>query len=421
MLRYVRCKPPQMHQLSCAADLKLALRWAMGYFFCLNCGHYVLRPLRDELVLHYELHQLPYFFTGTFIVMVFLLPLLSRLVKEGTHWFLKASHGFFITNLICFCLFFELLEPSYYLHLAFFVWLSIFNLLSVSLFWSFMTDLLDVQQSKIFFARIALAGSLGAIVGSVIAFVWALLLPVLSLMFLAILMLLLVLRCIYYLQKPALHLTLKPTKPIVAAKPVPSSTYYLRQIALLVLLYTFLSTFLYFEQAQLLAYSQSNTPYGGLNRTAILALMALVVNGITLLIQFFLTRFILMEKGIIYALTVVPSLMIICLISLSFAPVLLVLVISQIVHKTGNYALMRPARESLFALIAPARKYKVKMWIDLVVYRGGDVLGGWIFFALLRLVGLDIETLTLLIIPIAYLWQWQSRKVGRLHERLLKP
>ncbi len=112
-------------------------------------------------------------------------------------------------------------------------------------------------------------------------------------------------------------------------------------------------------------------------------------------ISILLIRSVMVKRGMAYALAVVPSLMIICLIVLSLAPMLVVLVISQIIHKTGNYALMRPARESLFTIIAPQQKYQIKLWIDLAVYRGGDVLGSWLFFTLLLIFGLDITSLTL--------------------------
>lgn len=411
--------------LSTRGSSKSAPGWMMLYFFCLNCGHYLLRPLRDELVLHYKLRQLPYFFTGTFICMLILLPVLNRLNRLGNERFLKIIHQILISNLLIFWLLLQFSSPNYYLHLAFFGWLSVFNLLSVSLFWGFITDLLNHQQAKVFFAKIALSGSLGAITGSVITFLWAVFGQPLYLIGLAVLMLVVVLHCIKQLQKFKAQIIVQEqnnsniTPSNISQQPTKN---YLRQIAGLVLLYTLLSTFLYFEQAHLLAYSQSNDVVMGvfeLNRTAVLALMAFGINGATLLIQLTLTQYVMIKRGMAYTLAVVPSLMIICLIVLSLAPMLVVLVISQIIHKTGNYALMRPARESLFTIIAPQQKYQIKLWIDLAVYRGGDVLGSWLFFTLLLIFGLDITSLTLLIIPIAYLWQWQSRKVGLLHEKLV--
>lgn len=400
------------------------MRYIMVYFFCLNCGLYLLRPLRDELVLHYELHELPYFFSGTFVLMLLVMPLLNRLTRWNRQKSLIVIHGFFVLNLGVFWGLFQVYAQAYYLHLAFFVWLSVFNLLSVSLFWSFITDLFSTRQAKDLFAQIALTGSLGAITGSVVTFVWVLVVPPAGLMLVAICMFALVVFCIIKIQRLTANILVEATLPNAQKQKTGTcrkqTRNYTRQIGWLVLCYTFLSTFLYFEQARLLTYSEQNTQAFLFNRTAVLAFMAFGVNSTTLVIQVFLTRRVLTKKSMAYALSVVPSLMIICLISLSMLPVLLMLVVSQVIHKTGNYALMRPARESLFTLIHPEKKYQVKLWIDMVIYRGGDVLGGWLFFTLLAVFGLDIGYLTLFIIPVAYLWQWQSRKVGRLHEELIK-
>ncbi|HAS44951.1 MAG TPA: hypothetical protein DCS93_31005 [Microscillaceae bacterium] len=409
--------------LAVSDKTKRLFRWAQIYFFCLNCSNYLLRPVRDELVLHYELSELPYFFTGTFACMLLLFPLLGRLNRLGNKHFLNILHWFFISNLFIFWWLLLVFGNNYWVHLAFFGWTSVFNLLSISLGWGLITNLFDAQQAKAFFVHIALAGSLGGMAGSGIAFVGALFLAPLHLLLLGIGVLGVALWCIQVLHKarPAITQRFSATKPPLELSKK-DAQHYIHQIAGLVLLYTLLATFLYFEQAHLLAYAQSNDVLIGifqLNRTAILALMALSINTFTLLLQLLVTKQVLVQRGMDYILSVVPSLLVICLITLSFYPVLGVLLITQVVYKTGNYALMRPARETLFTLISPDYKYRVKIWIDLIVYRGGDVLGSWLFMACLTLFGLQIEMLTLVMIPMAYIWQRQGRNVGRLHEKLL--
>ena len=402
---------------------KVMFRWAQVYFFYLNCCNYLLRPVRDEMVLHYELPQLPYFFTGTFVCMLLLFPLLSRLNRLGNKHFMNLIHYVFIFNLLIFWLLLLLLKDNYLVHLSFFGWVSVFNLLSISLGWGLITNLFNPQQAKVLFARIALMGSLGGITGAGIAFLGALLFTPIYLLLLGVGLLGIALWCIHQLHKfrPNIEDALPPAGQFLKLKDA-STKRYIRQIAGLVLLYTVLATFLYFEQAHLLAYSQSNDIIIGvfqLNRTAILALMAVGINAVTLILQLLVTKKVLVKRGLTYALSVVPSLLVICLITLSFYPVLSVLLFTQMVYKTGNYALMRPAREALFTLIAPKNKYQVKIWIDLIVYRGGDMLGSWLFVMLLSQFGLQLEMLTLVIIPIAYLWQRQGQQVGRLHEKLL--
>ena len=44
----------------------------------------------------------------------------------------------------------------------------------------------------------------------------------------------------------------------------------------------------------------------------------------------------------------------------------------------AHYGLERPSREVLFTTVSREEKYKAKSFIDTVVYRGGDVVGGWL-------------------------------------------
>jgi hypothetical protein len=44
-----------------------ALLLSFGYFFCLLCGYYVLRPIRDEMGISRGVDKLPVLFTGTFM------------------------------------------------------------------------------------------------------------------------------------------------------------------------------------------------------------------------------------------------------------------------------------------------------------------------------------------------------------------
>ena len=63
---------------------------------------------------------------------------------------------------------------------------------------------------------------------------------------------------------------------------------------------------------------------------------------------------------------------------LALAPVFAVLAVVMIARRVGEYALVRPGREMLFTVVAPEEKYKAKNFIDTVVYRGGDAVGGWV-------------------------------------------
>ena len=53
-------------------------------------------------------------------------------------------------------------------------------------------------------------------------------------------------------------------------------------------------------------------------------------------------------------------------------PAFLPIVIAMSIRRAGEYALVKPAREMLFVPLSSDEKYKVKNFLDAVVYRGGD-------------------------------------------------
>jgi AAA family ATP:ADP antiporter len=96
------------------------------------------------------------------------------------------------------------------------------------------------------------------------------------------------------------------------------------------------------------------------------------------LLQVFVTGRIAERCGIGVLLTAVPLVMAAGFLWLAFAPVFAALAVVMIVRRVGEYAMVRPGREMLFTVVAAQDKYKAKNFIDTVVYRGGDAVGGWV-------------------------------------------
>jgi AAA family ATP:ADP antiporter len=53
--------------------------------------------------------------------------------------------------------------------------------------------------------------------------------------------------------------------------------------------------------------------------------------------------------------------------------------------------------------VSREEKYKSKAFIDAAVYRGGDLVSGWIY-AGLAFVGLSLGTIAMLAAPVAAMW-----------------
>jgi ATP:ADP antiporter, AAA family len=84
-------------------------------------------------------------------------------------------------------------------------------------------------------------------------------------------------------------------------------------------------------------------------------------------------------------------------------PVILLFVAVRSLRGAAHYGLERPAREILFTTVSREEKYKAKSFIDTVVYRGGDVVGGWLEGGLSAL-GLGVGAVLLTAMPVAGLW-----------------
>ncbi|MGB5224270.1 MAG: Npt1/Npt2 family nucleotide transporter, partial [Arenicellales bacterium] len=185
---------------------------------------------------------------------------------------------------------------------------------------------------------------------------------------------------------------------------------YLLGIALLMLLFTTLATFLYFQQAQIIRDAFTDPS----ERTAVFASIDFAVNLLTVLIQLFFTGRLVRWLGLPWTLALVPLLLALGFMALAVAPVLTVLAVVQIIRRAGNYAIMRPSREMLYVVLGREEKYKAKNFIDTTVYRGGDAISAWIYTGL-RSLGLGLSGIAWIAVPLAGLWALLAYRLG--HEQ----
>ena len=78
-----------------------ATLWSFSYFFCMMCGFYILRPVRDEMAIQAGVDQLQWLFTGTFLIMLAVVPLFGWLSSRfPRRQFMPAVYFFFAANLL---------------------------------------------------------------------------------------------------------------------------------------------------------------------------------------------------------------------------------------------------------------------------------------------------------------------------------
>jgi AAA family ATP:ADP antiporter len=396
-----------------------ALVASCAYFFFVLSAYYVIRPVRDEMGLAGGVENLAWLFTGTLVGMLLVHPLFTALVARfPRRRFVPLIYRFFILNLVAFFLVFGAADTgqAVWVGRVFFVWTSVFNLFVVSVFWSFMTDLYRPAQSQRLFGLVAVGGTLGAILGSTLTSALVPLLGPVNLLLVSALLLEIAARAARVLDGQ--EASLARAAPLEGAAPAGGDgdrvigggvldgirhvarSPYLLGIAALMLLFTIASTFLYFQQAAIVARVFEGAPQA---RTRLFASLDLAVNVLTLATQVFVTGRVLRWLGVALSLAVLPVLSLVGFAILGSAPVLTVLVAFQVLRRAGNFAIQRPAREVLYTVLPRTDKYKAKNFNDTFVYRVGDQLGAWSYTAIAWL-GLGLSGLALTMVPLSAVW-----------------
>ena len=62
---------------------RVPLLWSFFYFFCLLCGYYMLRPVRDEMAIEGGVQHLPWMMTGTFLTLLVATPGIAATAKKA--------------------------------------------------------------------------------------------------------------------------------------------------------------------------------------------------------------------------------------------------------------------------------------------------------------------------------------------------
>ena len=118
-------------------------------------------------------------------------------------------------------------------------------------------------------------------------------------------------------------------------------------------------------------------------------------------------------------LAILPALSVVGFTVMGVVPTLALLVIFLTLRRAGNFAVARPARETLFTVISREDKYKAKNFIDTVVYRAGDQIGAWTS-PVLGWLGLGLMGVSFVAAPIAAVWLFVSLWLGRKQVRMTR-
>lgn len=420
------------------------LAWASAYYFLVLCAYYVIRPIRDDMGAASGAENLAWLFTGTMLGMLLVHPLYTSLVsKLKRRQFIGWTYRFFISNLVLFYLIFKSVDTAQavWVGRVFFIWTSVFNLFVVSVFWSLITDVFRPGQGKRLFGVVAVGGTLGAMLGASITTGLVKVMGPMNLMIVSAVILELAVRASHILDRKQVAFdaagqgdladtsrTGAKVQQEVSNTDAGSSASeavigggvfdgirhilsspYLLGVASLILFYTISSTFLYFQQVDIVTRVFGDDRAA---RTQVFGAMDIAVNALTLLAQLFITGRFMKWLGIGAALAFLPVVTLIGFGIMGLAPTLVVLVVFQVARRAGNFAVQRPAREALFTVLSRSDKYKAKNFSDTFVYRLGDQVGAW-SYTWMSALGLGLSGLAFSMVPLSLGWLVLTLWLGR--------
>ena len=395
--------------------------------FLLMGSYYILRPVRDALASDWTDAEVSWLWTITFFISTIAVSLYGAAISKIRFQRLVPSvYGLFAASFILFYVGEHILTEHTLLDKGFYLWVSLFSLFHISVFWSFMADTFSKPQATRLFGFIGAGASAGGIVGPATASLLVGDLGTDALLLIASAMVAITLPLVSWLQRLKIsdlhnhNVALDTANLAIGGNPLAGFAEFLRSgyllaIGLFLFLYTFISAFVYFELKNLLDVYDTET------RTQIWANMDLAVNSLTILVAVFATGRIVKRLGMPSTLALIPVLTGVGLMMLAAAPLVGVVVALQIIRRAGEYAVSRPAREMLFTTVDRETRFKAKPVIDIVIYRGGDMLSAWAFTGLTQVFGLGLAAVALIGAVVAALWAFTGIYLGQRFNTMSPP
>ena len=240
--------------------MKSGLRFTSFIFmFTLMLAYYTLRPVRDAMASDWSDAELSWLWTSTFVISMVAVAIYGIVIARiRFRRIVPGVYGFFSLSFLAFYLGTHMTDNPVYIDKAFYVCLSVFSLFHVSVFWSFMADTFSKDQGKRLFGFIASGASTGAVAGPVFPIFFSETIGVYNLILLASLLLLITIPMIAYMEKLKQESlqngsinTDQTARTAIGGNPFYGfvdffSNRYLLGIGLFILLYTAMSTFVYF-------------------------------------------------------------------------------------------------------------------------------------------------------------------------------
>ncbi len=393
-------------------------------FFCIMAGYFAIRPVRDTVGTLIGADRLADLWIGTAAASLLVIPVYGWLVARFRRSvFLPWTYAAVAISLTIVGFAFRGGTPGLRLSQFFWIFISVLNLFTISVFWSFLLELFRSEQTKRLFGMIASGGTAGALTGPLFTDVAVSRVGNSGILFVGAGLFVLAIVCqraliiVWKFNAPAVEITADRGRDTAiggsmwAGVPLALKSPYILGITLFVVLLSTVNTFLYFEQLRLVTDAFSDAAA----RTRFFARLDWIVQSLTIVCQLFLTGFIASRFGLVALLGMVPIATAIGFAALAVWNTLSVVAVLIVTRRFGEFAFVRPGREMLWSALDKETTYKAKNFVDVPVYRAADAVVAQLDKGL-RAVGSGPQTIAILGVVAAAVWAVNGWWLGRQHD-----
>ena len=310
---------------------------------------------------------------------------------------------------------------------SFYVLGDMFNSVLLTFFWAFTNDIFTSDQAKRTYGVVGLGGVVGGMVGATVVagyvgewgrstMLYACLIPMVIIIILGY-------SADRYSteenrgkkKEPSDNNDQKKSSVVFEGAKLVLNSKYLLGIVGIIGLYEIVSNIVDFQLSATIAQEVA----GSLNKDVYFGYVGQVTNIISVVVQLFLTSFVMKRFGVGIALLFLPvaisfgSLGFLLLPSLAFATVM------SASDNSLNYSINQSAKEALYTPTSRDVTYKAKAFIDMFVQRSAKVLAVVLNLAVAAYIGLEnVRWLSIAVLIILVGWILIVRYVGKKFDKL---
>lgn len=416
-----------------------------SYFFLVITSFWILKPIKKTLFITYY-HETG-FYLGVWQMTGAQAELLAKLLNMGVAYvaatvFAWLSNrfvrqqltvifgGFFILCYFGFSL--RLDQPSAPVVWSFYLFGDLFSTLMVAAFFVFLNDIVTPDQAKRTYGLVGLGGVLGGVIGSTTVRGWIDRLETSAWMMVCLVLAVLIIviaiavgriasgrgcvdRAAEEPRTPSKESKAVSTNPAIEGAMLVFRSRYLLAIVGIVGIYEMVSTIMDYQFTETVSHFLVGDAIGRQFAT-----VYSITNTAAMVVQFFLTGYIMKQHGVKIALFVLPIAALFGSVAFMAVPILWIGSLLNTADNAFSYSINQSAKESLYVPTAQKEKYAAKAFIDMFVQRLAKALAVFVSLGITAIAYefSAVRWLSLLTVILAFLWLLVARYAGRQFDRL---